>query len=60
VLVPSLVLYAFPFGSLDLAERHLLAIFMAMVLGLVLRPAPPGMIASRCRSAKSSDPKGKA
>ena len=36
VLVPGAVLYFTPFGGFDAPQRHLLAIFVATVIGLAL------------------------
>jgi DASS family divalent anion:Na+ symporter len=43
VLAPGLVLYFVPLGELTPNQRHLLAIFAATILALVVRPAPMGV-----------------
>ena len=40
VLVPGAVLYLAPLPGLAVAQRHLLAVFLATILALVVRPAP--------------------
>jgi divalent anion:Na+ symporter, DASS family len=43
VLVPGLILYFAPIPGLTPAQRHLLAIFVASVIGLVSQPMPMGV-----------------
>lgn len=43
VLVPGATLYFLPFGGLAEGQRHLLAIFLATILALMVRPAPMGV-----------------
>jgi DASS family divalent anion:Na+ symporter len=43
VLAPGLLLYFVPLGELTPNQRHLLAIFVATILALVVRPAPMGV-----------------
>lgn len=43
VLVPGAVLYLAPLPGLAVAQRHLLAVFLATILALVVRPAPMGL-----------------
>lgn len=43
VLVPGAVLFFAPLPGLAVAQRHLLAVFLATILALVLRPAPMGL-----------------
>jgi hypothetical protein len=48
VLAPGLLLYFVPLGELTPNQRHLLAIFAATILALVVRPAPMGVSPSSC------------
>ena len=43
VLVPGLLLYFLPLGGLTPTQRHLLAIFIATVVALVVQPVPMGV-----------------
>src|SRR5216684_3783041 len=43
VLVPGLLLYFLPLGGLAPTQRHLLAIFIATVVALVVQPVPMGV-----------------
>ena len=43
VLVPGLLLYFIPLGTLTPNQQHLLAIFCSSILALVVRPAPMGV-----------------
>ena len=45
VLIPGLVIWFAPLGGLNDAQRHLLAIFVATIVGLVAHPVPMGVIA---------------
>ena len=44
VLLPGLVVYFAPWGTVAPEQRHLVAFFVATILALVLRPAPMGVI----------------
>ena len=43
VLVPGIALYFAPLPGLDVAQRHLLALFAATIISLVARPVPMGV-----------------
>src|SRR5260370_35636586 len=43
VLVPGLLLYFLPLGGLTPTQRHLLAIFIATVVALLVQPVPMGV-----------------
>jgi len=43
VLVPGLVLYLAPVPALNPGQRHLLALFVATIVALVVRPVPMGV-----------------
>lgn len=44
VLVPGLIAYFLPWGTLTSEQRHLVAFFIATIIALVLRPAPMGVV----------------
>ena len=43
VLVPGLLLYFLPLASLNSIQRHMLAIFVATIIALVVQPVPMGV-----------------
>src|SRR5260370_17628783 len=43
VLVPGLLLYLLPVAGFTPAQRHLLAIFIATIIALVVQPVPMGV-----------------
>ncbi|MFB3813845.1 MAG: DASS family sodium-coupled anion symporter [Terriglobales bacterium] len=45
VLLPGLLLYFAPLSALSRSQRHLLAIFVSTILGLVIRPVAMGVSA---------------
>jgi DASS family divalent anion:Na+ symporter len=43
VLVPGLLLYFLPLAALNPTQRHMLAIFAATIIALVVQPVPMGV-----------------